>query len=127
MNLTETQKRKYVELTMLAAQRKEEKRRANILSPASQSMSIQNQIKKDQYRAQQRVRNVTLGLMQQYCNEQGIEFDEMQERISEDPMIIENFYAEALELIPEHYHPHDPAPNNKFLWKGSRGTFRGQE
>lgn len=103
LKLTSDQKQKMRGLMAMMHQRREEKRRYNYMRPGSTNYA--KAIERSQRRAQQRLEGVVMGLMDRYATEQDIAFEEIQQKIAEDPTLLENFYQEALDIIPKHYLP----------------------
>lgn len=103
LKLTADQNRKMRELMQMFSAKKEEARRYNYNRPerASHAKAFQ----RAQARANKRVEDVVLGLMRQYAGDQQVEFEALQRKIAEDPAMLEPLYAQAIEMIPDHYLP----------------------
>ena len=111
------------ELTLLYLQKKEDKRKANYMRPQGGVLVIKNQLAKAMKRENDRVQSVMMGLMRRYCEHHGITFPELQAKVAEDYTAIEQFYQEALELIPERYHPRTSPPPKRFIWTAKQGPY----
>lgn len=101
--LTANQKQKMRDLFAMVAAKKEEARTYNYMRP--QAPNHLKHFKRAQQRAQQRLEGVILGLMDRYALEQGVSFQEIQIKVTEDPTRLESLYEEAISLIPKHYLP----------------------
>ena len=112
--LTEQQQQKLRDLRAMVSGKREAVRRQNYMRP--QGKNYQRLIQRDQQRAQLRLEGVVYGLMARYADEKDIPLDELQNKIAEDPMLIESFYQEATELIPKHYLPLDMANIQYFAY-----------
>lgn len=119
LQLTADQKQKMRSLRAMLHTKKEEARRYNYMRP--QAKNHMREFERFQRRAHQRVEGVIMGLMNRYATEQGIEFEEIQQKIAEDPTLLENFYIEAVAMIPEHYLPVELANDvEKFVYRPYR-------
>lgn len=105
IKLNKQQQNRLAELKALLWNKKEQQRMANAQRPIGKILSTHNHIKKAEARAQARFQYVLNFLISRYALDQGIEQEELSNRISEDPTLLENLFAEAKELIPSHYHP----------------------
>jgi len=101
--LTSNHRKKLKELKILGIQKKEAKRIANYMRPSTPPAKFA--FDKSQQEAQSRLQGVVYSLMDRYATSHKIDIGDLQIKIAEDPTLLENFYSEAVELIPDHYLP----------------------
>lgn len=111
------------ELTSLFLENRERQRVFSYHQPQGGAMKHKRDIEKANTRANQRLESVITGLLAQYCEHHKIEIEDFRAKLTEDPTAIEQFYEEALEIIPPHYRPDTKPTKSHFRWEGKRGPY----
>lgn len=81
-------------------------------------------ILRSEQRAMARAQGIMIGLMEQYVSDQGIQREELVEKIKAEPAIGESFFTQAIELMAPSTRPLFINANPKIHWPSAlRGEY----